>query len=154
MSGLIDRRNCNVLHILYCKVTCCVITYSEILYHHIFINFNLPSFSIQPRNRNPSAIVSRLTLKGFNRCAIRLYTLVNVLFKSAWKLYFVSGFTQRYDLVSWTPEWRANQHNSHCSALINGLKVISARKLLYSFRSSNFYTFWDLVLFCFNGNSR
>ena len=57
----------------------------------IFIKFKSP---VAQYARNQSAIVpSLLTVKGFNRCAIRLNTLVKCSIQIAMKWYFVSGFT-------------------------------------------------------------
>lgn len=50
---------------------------------------------------NQSAFVFHWTLKGFNRCAIRLNTLVKRAIQAPMKIYFLTRFTRLWLLRSW-----------------------------------------------------
>ena len=56
----------------------------------IFIKFKSPVAQYAGESECYCAL---LTVKGFNRCAIRLNTLVKCSIQIAMKWYFVSGFT-------------------------------------------------------------
>ena len=56
----------------------------------IFIKFKSP---VAQYARESECYCALLTVKGFNRCAIRLNTLVKCSIQIAMKWYFVSGFT-------------------------------------------------------------
>ena len=62
----------------------------SLLLGSIFIKFKSP---VAQYARESECHCALLTVKGFNRCAIRLNTLVKCSIQIAMKWYFVSGFT-------------------------------------------------------------
>ena len=62
----------------------------SLLLGSIFIKFKSPVAQYAQESECHCAL---LTVKGFNRCAIRLNTLVKCSIQIAMKWYFVSGFT-------------------------------------------------------------